>query len=168
MKKIPVKGMVLTGLIAALYVVFTLPFGQIAFGPIQFRIAEILTLLPFFTPWAIPGCTIGCLLANLLFSTPLDAIIGPAATLIAAICTWKTNHMLLAPVYPIVVNGLMIGTMLTWLELGRISWLPWLITMGQVAACEFVICFAIGIPFMCMIQRYHLDRFLTIGLRKHP
>ena len=162
MKKIPVKGMVLTGLIAALYVVFTLPFGQVAFGPIQFRIAEILTLLPFFSPWAIPGCTLGCLLSNLLLSTPLDAVIGPIATLIAAICTYKSRHLLLAPVFPIVVNGLIIGTMLTWLSFNRLEALPWLINVGEIAASEFVICFAIGVPFLRMIQRYHLERYLTV------
>ncbi len=160
MKKIPVKGMVLCGLIAALYVVFTLPFGQIAFGPIQFRIAEVLTLLPFFTPWAIPGCTLGCLLANLLFSTPLDAAVGPLATLLAAFLTYRCRHLLLAPLPPILINGIVIGTMLTWLSLGKLEGLPLLISMGQIAASEFVICFAIGVPFLRMIQRYRLERYL--------
>lgn len=162
MKRIPMKGMVLSGLIAALYVVFTLPFGQVAFGPIQFRIAEILTLLPFFTPWAIPGCTIGCLLSNLLFSSPLDVLVGSLATLLAAICTYKTKRLLLAPVFPIVFNGVMIGVMLCWLSLGRLEWIPCLTMMGEVAASEFVICFAIGVPFMRMIQHYKLERFLQL------
>lgn len=160
MKKIPLRGLITCGLIAALYVVFTLPFGQIAFGPIQFRIAEVLTLLPFFTPWAIPGCTIGCFLSNLLFSTPLDVAVGTLATLLAAICTYKTKHLLLAPVFPIVFNGVMIGVMLCWLTLGRLDWLACLIIMGEVALSEFVICFAIGVPFMRMVQHYRLDRLL--------
>lgn len=162
MKKFPVKGLVLTGLIAGLYVVFTLPFGQIAFGPIQFRIAEILTLLPFFTPWAIPGVTIGCLLSNLLFSTPLDAAIGTAATLIAAYLTYKCKWELLAPLPPILANGLMIGGMLTFLTAGGFSWGVFGVMALEIAASEFVVCFAIGIPFMRMIRHYKLDRFLKV------
>ncbi|MBQ7936379.1 MAG: QueT transporter family protein [Clostridia bacterium] len=161
-KKLPIKGLVLTGLIAALYVVFTLPFGQIAFGPIQFRIAEILTLLPFFTPWAIPGVTIGCLLSNLLFSTVWDVVFGSLATLIAAYFTYKSNHLLVAPIWPILFNGLIIGTMLTFMILGHFEWLAWLTMMLEVAASEFVICFAIGVPFMRMIRHYKLERLFKI------
>lgn len=161
MKKFPVRGLVLTGLIAGLYVVLTLPFGQIAFGPIQFRLAEVLTLLPFFTPWAIPGCTIGCLLSNLLFSTPLDVMVGSAATLIAAFLTYKCRWMLLAPVPPILANGLMIGGMLTYLTTGGFSWSVFALMAVEIAASEFVICFAVGVPFMRMIKHYKLDRFFN-------
>ncbi|MBQ8600207.1 MAG: QueT transporter family protein [Clostridia bacterium] len=161
-KKLSVKGLVLTGLIAALYVVFTLPFGQIAFGPIQVRIAEVLTLLPFFTPWAIPGVTIGCLLSNLLFSTIWDAVFGTLATLIAAYLTYKSKHLLVAPVWPILLNGLIIGTMLTFMILGSFEWGAWLTMMLEVAASEFVICFAIGVPFMRMIRHYKLEKYLNV------
>ena len=161
-KKLSVKGLVLTGLIAALYVVFTLPFGQIAFGPIQVRIAEVLTLLPFFTPWAIPGVTIGCLLSNLLFSTIWDAVFGTLATLIAAYLTYKSKHLLVAPVWPILLNGLIIGTMLTFMILGSCEWGAWLTMMLEVAASEFVICFAIGVPFMRMIRHYKLEKYLNV------
>lgn len=161
-KRFPIKGLVLTGLIAALYVVFTLPFGQIAFGPIQFRIAEILTLLPFFTPWAIPGVTIGCLLSNLLFSTVWDAVFGTLATLIAAYLTYKSKHLLIAPVWPILLNGLIIGTMLTFMILGHFEWGAWLTMMLEVAASEFIICFAIGVPFLRMIRHYKLEKYFRV------
>ncbi len=161
MKKKTVYGMILTGLIAALYVVFTLPFGQVAFGPIQFRIAEVLTLLPFFTPWAIPGCTIGCLLSNLLFSTPLDVLFGSLATLLAAFCTYKSKKMLLAPLWPVLFNGLIIGTMLTFMLLpAGFKWLPWLTMVGEVTASEFVVCYLLGIPFMGLIKRTRLEEYL--------
>ncbi len=160
MKKIPTKGLAVTGLIAALYVVLTLPFGQIAFGPIQFRVAELLTLLPFFSPWAIPGVTIGCLISNLLFSTVWDALFGTLATLIAAYFTYKSRHLLVAPVWPILFNGLIIGTMLTFMIVGQFQWIPWLTMCFEVAASEFVICFAIGVPFMRYFQKYDLQRFI--------
>ena len=161
MKKRSVRGLALTGLIAGLYVVLTLPFGQIAFGPIQFRLAEVLTLLPFFTPWAIPGCTIGCLLSNLLFSTPLDVVVGTAATLIAAYLTYKCKWLLLAPLPPILANGLMIGGLLTYLSTGSFSWSVFALLGLEVAASEFVVCFAIGVPFMRMLKHYKLDRFFS-------
>ena len=52
--------------IAAVYVALTLMFLPIAYGPISFRISELLCILPYFTPAAVPGLTVGCLLANFL------------------------------------------------------------------------------------------------------
>lgn len=158
MKKNSAKKLVITSLIAALYVVFTLPFGQLAFGPIQFRLAELLTLLPFYTPWAIPGVTLGCLISNLLFSTVWDALFGTLATLIAAYLTYRSKHMLVAPVWPILLNGLFIGTMLTYMIVGHFEWSAWLTMVAEVAVSEFVICFAIGVPFMRMIEQYELQK----------
>ena len=53
-------------MIAAIYVVLTILFAPISFGPVQFRISEALCILPFFTPAAVPGLFVGCLLSNLL------------------------------------------------------------------------------------------------------
>ena len=79
--------------IAALYVVLTLPFASFAFGPIQFRFAEALTILPYFTPAAIPGVTIGCFLANLLGGAPLmDVVFGSLATLIGALLSYALRR----------------------------------------------------------------------------
>ena len=96
--------------IAALYVVLTLPFASIAFGVIQFRIAEALTILPFFTPAAIPGLTIGCFLANLLSGAAvIDVIFGSLATLIGAVLSYALRrHKWLVCVPPILSNTLII------------------------------------------------------------
>ena len=161
MKKFSIKGMAIAGVIAALYVALTLPFGQFAFGPIQFRLAEILTLLPFCSPWAIWGVTIGCLLSNLLFSTVWDVIFGTLATLIAAYFTYKSRHLLIAPLWPILFNGLIIGTMLSILTLDAFAIIPWLTIMAQITASEFIVCFALGVPFIKYFKQYKLDRFLN-------
>ena len=161
MKKFPVKGMAVAGVIAALYVALTLPFGQFAFGPIQFRLAEILTLLPFLSPWAIWGVTLGCFLSNLLFSTVWDVIFGTLATLIAAICTYKSRRLLVAPLWPILWNGLIIGTMLASLTLDSLALLPWLTVMAEITASEFIVCFGLGVPFLKCFKKYKLDRFLN-------
>ena len=75
--------------IAALYVVLVVIFNYISFGPIQFRVAEALTILPYFTPAAIPGLFIGCILANVIGGAVIwDIIFGSIATLIGAVFTY--------------------------------------------------------------------------------
>ena len=82
----PVLTLVYGAAIAAIYVVLTMVFLPISFGPIQFRISELLCVLPYFTPAAIPGLFIGCLLANFLGgAAALDVIFGSIATLIGAV-----------------------------------------------------------------------------------
>ena len=73
-------------IIAALYVVLTVIFAPISFGEMQVRISEALTILPMFTPAAIPGLFVGCVLGNLLGGAiPVDVIFGSLATLIGAV-----------------------------------------------------------------------------------
>ncbi len=88
--------------IAAIYVVLVVVFNYWSFGPIQFRIAEALTILPFFTPAAIPGLFVGCLLANLLGGAiPADIIFGSIATLIGALGSYALRkHKWLIPLPP--------------------------------------------------------------------
>ena len=66
--------------IAAVYVVLTLVFAPLSFGEVQIRFSEALTVLPFFTPAAIPGLFVGCIIANLLGGAiPVDIIFGSIA-----------------------------------------------------------------------------------------
>lgn len=96
--------------IAAIYVVLVFIFQLSSFGPVQFRIAEALTILPYFTPAAIPGVTIGCLLSNLLFHADmLDIIFGTSATLIAAVLSYRLRkNKFLVPVPPILINAIVL------------------------------------------------------------
>ena len=87
-----------SAVIAAAYLVLTLPLAQIAFGPIQFRLAEALTVLAAITPSAIPGLFVGCLISNLMNPQnlgPVDIVFGSLATLLAAWLTWQMNVKLL-------------------------------------------------------------------------
>lgn len=98
-------------MIAALYVVLTMVFAPFSFREMQVRVSEALTILPAFTPAAVPGLFIGCLLANLLGGAAVpDVIFGSLATLIGAFFTWKlrNKHPFLAPVPPILSNMLII------------------------------------------------------------
>jgi len=96
--------------IAAIYTVLVIIAAPISYGPIQVRIAEALTILPYFTPAAIPGVTIGCLLSAILTGADiLDIVFGTLATLIAVIISYKLRrNKFLVPIPPIIVNALII------------------------------------------------------------
>lgn len=102
--------MVLAAVITAVYVALTLPFAPIAYGPVQFRVSEALTILPYFTPAAIPGVTLGCFLSNFLMGAPLpDIVFGTTATLIGAFFSYRVRkHKYLVCVPPILSNALII------------------------------------------------------------
>lgn len=104
------RNLVYGGLIAALYVVLTLAFRPISFSAIQFRISELLVILPVFTPAAIPGIFVGCLLANWISGAALlDVIFGSLASLIGAYGTYllrKKGYLSALP--PIIANALII------------------------------------------------------------
>lgn len=112
MKNKKVLFLTQAAMIAALYVVLTFianAFG-LASGVIQVRLSEALTVLPFFTPAAVPGLYVGCLLANLLTGgCLLDILIGSLATLIGALGAralrkWKW----LVPLPNIVANTIIV------------------------------------------------------------
>ena len=105
-------------LIAALYTVLTMIAAgfDLASGAIQVRFSEALTIMPFFTPAAIPGLTLGCLLSNILTGCVLpDVIFGTLATLLGALgsCALRKNRFLCA-IPPIVSNALIIPFVLTY------------------------------------------------------
>ena len=107
--------------IAAIYVVLCQIFAPISFRDVQVRIAEGLTILPFFTPAAVPGLFVGCILGNLLGGAILwDVVFGSTATLIGALGTWAIGRWIrrkhpdsrkmkfLLPVPPIAANAVII------------------------------------------------------------
>ena len=138
--------------IAAIYVVLVLVFQSTSFGPIQFRIAEALTILPYFTPAAIPGVTIGCLLSNLLFEADiLDVVFGTAATLLAAYLSYKLKfNKFLVPIPPILINAIVIPWVLkfAYFEANSIPIMMISVGAGQVASA--------GI--LGMVLLYSLDK----------
>lgn len=137
-----VRKIALSALIAALYAGLTAALAPISYGPVQFRVAEALTLLPFCLPEAIPGLFIGCLLSNFLGGFGLiDVVFGSAATLVSAWLTYKMPNLWLAAVPPVAVNALVVGG-----YLGIITEMPVYISMGYIAVSQAAICFALGVP----------------------
>ncbi|MCQ2483066.1 MAG: QueT transporter family protein [Clostridia bacterium] len=156
-----IRFIVISGVISALYIVLTLPMAQLAFGPIQLRLAEVLTVLPAFGTVGIPGVTIGCFLSNLLNPGalgPIDILGGTCATLISALLSrflGKYNKYL-GVVPPIVINGIIVGGYLPFIiyEAGtKVTPVAVLISMLSVAASEAVILIILGIPLIAVINR---------------
>ena len=138
-------------LIAAVYAVLTLLLKPFGFGVIQFRIAEVLTVLPAILPSSIPGLFIGCILANFFGGFgPIDIIFGSLATLIAAFSThFLRRSKFLFPLPPAVFNGLIVGS---YIYLLFDKTYPWLLTVSFIALSELVICYLLGLPLITFIK----------------
>ena len=104
------------GLIAALYVVLTVFAAQfdLANKAIQVRFSEALTILPVLTSAAVPGLTVGCVLANLIIGSPVwDVVLGSLATLIGAVGTrLLKNKPMLAWIPPVISNAIIVPIVL--------------------------------------------------------
>lgn len=155
----------LNGVIAAAYAALTLAASalNLAYGPVQFRFSEALTILPFLFPGTWPGLFLGCLLANLLSPYgPLDILLGSLATLVAAVLTEKMPTRWLAPLPPILSNAILIGGMLTWYEVGFTArFLPLFAANAVwVGLGEAVVCCLLGglllksVPKVSYLRRY--------------
>ena len=112
------KTMTQAALIAALYVVLTFVANAmgLASGAIQIRLSEALTILPCFTPAAIPGLFIGCLISNILVGSVIwDIVFGSLATLIGAIGThYLRKRKWLSPLPPIISNSVIVPFVLVY------------------------------------------------------
>ncbi len=141
-------------MIAAIYVVLTFVFAAFSFGEVQVRIAEALTILPVFTPAAVPGLFIGCLLGNLLGGGILpDMIFGSLATLAGAAGTWalRRGNKFLAPLPPILANTITVPLVLRY-AYGITLPLPFL--MLSVALGELISCGVLGLLLYTILDRY--------------
>ena len=129
-------------LIAALYVVLTFIANAagLASGAIQIRLSEVLTIMPLFTWAAVPGLTIGCVLANMLTGCALwDIIFGSAATFAGALGTYFIGRKkpVLGPVFPILSNALIVPLVLQkvyGLEEGYLYLLA-TVGIGEIISC---------------------------------
>jgi uncharacterized membrane protein len=158
------KQLATAGIIAAIYAVLSLfssVFG-IAYGPIQCRFSEALTVLPFFLPEAIPGLFIGCLVSNLMSTVgPLDLIFGSLATLLAAGGMWLLRNATVkgyprpALLLPALTNALLVGWELM-VYIGGGFWINAL----YVAIGEAAVLLTLGSALYYALKVRHLDRKL--------
>ena len=170
-----VRFLTQAAMIAALYAVLTYAAAAVnlAYGAVQFRFSEALTVLPVFTPAAIPGLAVGCFLANL--GSPLglvDWIFGTGATLLAAVGTWMARKIqikgvpVLAPLPPVIANVVLVGFELSCLSsagtfaLGNFTWAAFGASALSVGIGELVICYALGLPLLLALRKTGVSQLL--------
>ena len=173
MNKIAIKKLTFGAIIAALYTALTLVVAPLSFGPIQLRISEALTVLPAICPPATVGLTLGCCISNILGfvlgANPLgliDALVGTAATFLAAITTayigkrFKGKALYaLAPLPPVIFNAVFVGLELCFLVIGDTS-LPTIVaTCAYVGIGEAIACYLGGIALLKGSYKYFNDMF---------
>lgn len=150
MKGITTKNMVRQALIAAIYFVLTITLGGIAYGPIQFRYAEILNLLAFYNPINAIGVTVGVFVSNI--GSPLgliDVIFGTLHTIIALFFITKSENLFIASLWP-TVFAFIIGfelSVLAGIEGG------FLLLSAQVMISEFIIMTLIALPLFKYLEK---------------
>ena len=147
-----------TAIVASIYAALTIGLSPLSYGPVQFRLSEVLVLLAIVNSDYIVGLTIGCLIANLLGPYGLaDIICGTFATFVSAYLIYMTPKFIknksaiwVASLWPVLANALIIGLMLN-----VFFKLPLIISMLEVGIGEFGVVTIIGVPlFKIILSKY--------------
>ena len=156
-----IRGIAAGAIIAASYVVLTYIAAafNLSSGAIQIRLSEALTILPIFTPYAIPGVYIGCLLANLLTGCAVtDIIFGSLATLIGAIGTYLLRKKpILATLPPILANAIIVPFILIYVYNLEGAYPYFFLT---VLAGEVISCGILGLLLRKSLMKRNIDKYL--------
>ena len=170
MQSTKVQRMARCAMIAALYTAVSLLLAPFSYGAVQVRVAEALTLLPIFTPDAIVGVTLGCLLTNLLGSSPLDAVFGTLATLIAALLTWKLRGVrwrslpIPSALMPVLVNAVVVGAEITFFFMDTpATGAALAFNMLTVGLGEVVSCMVLGLLLVKAVEKNRALRGFFCG-----
>jgi uncharacterized membrane protein len=141
--------------IGGVYAALTMALAPISYAGFQVRVSEALTVLPYFTPAAIPGLFAGCMVSNVIMSPyPVDFIVGSLATLLAATLSYLLRkRKWLVPLPPIIINAFAIGTMI-WVMGGPHTTITLLMFIGSVGLGEALSCYAIGMPLLLYLNRH--------------
>ena len=174
MKKKSTMYIVQAGLIAGLYATLTILQNTLLPGTasmaVQFRVSEILTVLALYTPAAIPGLTVGCVLANISSLSalgPYDLIFGSLASLLAAVMMYKLRNVrlltlpILSALMPAIANGLIVGFEIEFFFIeGGFHFADFLLQGGLVALGELGVLFVLGLPLSKLIEKQQLGKKL--------
>lgn len=155
-KQTNVTLLVQAAMIAALYVVLTIIANALGLASqaVQVRFSEALTILPYFTPAAIWGLFVGCILANFLTGAAIpDVVFGSLATLIGAFLTYRLRkYKWLAPIPPIISNSVIIPPILLFAYGIRPLWLSFItVTAGEIISCGIL-----GMLLLFTLEKYHI------------
>ncbi|ODS49782.1 MAG: hypothetical protein A8274_1262 [Halanaerobium sp. 4-GBenrich] len=136
--------------ITALYVVITYFLAPISFGPIQFRAAEALTVLPIIFPEAVPALFLGVILANVIGGLGMvDIVGGSLVTLLAAYVTYKNKDNFFAYLSPILFNAFLIS-----IYLHLLFDLPYWLNVIQIGLSEAAVVLILGVPLIKYLKKH--------------
>ncbi|MDD4565280.1 MAG: QueT transporter family protein [Eubacteriales bacterium] len=147
------KYLLQAAVIAAAYSALTIVLMPFSYGIMQVRVSEALTILPYYTPAAIPGLFVGCLVSNMISPYGiLDMVLGSGATLIAAVGSYLLRKKsFLVPLPPVIANGIVIGSMLYYAYAVP---MPLFACILWVALGELIACYGIGYPLLQYLKKY--------------
>lgn len=162
-------------IVGAIYAVLTMVLAPIGYGPIQFRLSEVLCILPFFFPFSAWGLFVGCVIANLLSAYGIiDVVFGSLATLLAALCTMyfgKMNRHSVAPkimacLPPVVLNAIIVGAVIAYgisTAPGSTDafWPTYTVVGLQVGFGELVVLYALGLPALILLPKTNFFKNLS-------
>lgn len=159
MRKHSVKDLTAAAVVAALYTALSLLSNSlgIAFGPVQCRFSEALTLLPMLLPSSVYGLTVGCLLTNILSPYGLpDLMVGTFATFLAAKLTQKCRNDFLGALPPVLCNVVLIGALLAFQQVGISDAFPaaFLYQGVTVGLGQLIACYGLGIPLLRLLRKH--------------
>lgn len=157
MRKFTTRDLTLAAIVAAVYAALTMLLPGPSFGYTQLRVAEALAVLPFLFPATAPGLAVGCLIANLLSPYgPIDMVCGTFATALAAFLTIKMPSKWLAPLPPVLCNGIIVGGMLAWYQAGGFGegfWPMFAVSGPGVALGELITCYILGLLLLNFLPK---------------
>lgn len=165
MKKLTTRQIALNGIVAGLYAAVTLLTASISYQGGQFRAAEALGLLVALEPSLTVGLTLGCLIAN-IFSTvsALDIVVGTAATLLSCLIMARLRRTWLLPLPAVVINGVLVGAMLSWVTMPHaMFWKGLALLGGEVALGEAAVLYPLGVPLYLLLKKNDLPGRILRG-----
>lgn len=153
--------------VTTIYVVLTMSFFSISFGAIQFRVAEILMLLCFYDKRYIFAVTLGCFISNLY--SPLgviDMFVGTLATFLSGLAIiYLKKNLLIAAIWPVLINGIIIGTMLTFVNEVNPVFPSIFIVIGYVALGEMLV-MIVGFILFRVLERNEDFMEIIVNINK--
>lgn len=136
--------------VAAIYMVLTIVLSGISYGPLQFRVSEVMTLLPFYNKEYIWGITVGCILANI--ASPfgiVDIIVGSFASFLAAVIMSRMKIIWLASLMPAITN-ILVGVQIALMSSEPLNFF---VVTGQIMLSQFIIVTIIGVPLFKVLTK---------------
>lgn len=160
MKRMTIRELTFSAILAAVYAALTLFLPVPQYVGIQLRVAEALTVLPFFFSAATPGLFVGCVIANLFSPFVLDVVFGSLATLLACLWTGRLNNRWLAPVPPVVCNAVIVGGEIAFAQtgFGPGFWGAFAFNAVTVGAGELLACGVFGSVLLTALYRTDVCR----------